>query len=158
MDQQQLIEMSGGDFAEWAEQTYGVDYDNVSFWDMQRNLDSKKQMPEGFEVGDTNSIPAELYDLLIARKAYRNPAIVARDEARVQGEQEARTIVTKPEPWSREDWKRLTELQYAMRYTDDGGEQGYISTSYSLTERGERLLNPDFRSRGLYDDQVGIDG
>lgn len=157
MDRQQLIEMDGGQFADWAE-AQGYDYDNVRFWDMQSDLDSKKRMPEGFEVNETGAIPAELYDLLIARKAYRKPATVARDAARMQGDQEARAIVTKPEPWSREDWKRLVELQYATRHIEDSGEQGYMSASYNLTVRGQQLLNPSYRAPGLYDDQVGIDG
>lgn len=74
---------------------------------------------------------------------------------RAANENEARAIVTKPE-LSRADWKRLVELQYATRSIDDN--DGDMSASYSLTGAGERLINPDYRERGTYDDQAGIDG
>lgn len=74
---------------------------------------------------------------------------------RAANESEGRAIVAKPE-LSRDDWKRLVELQYATRFIDDN--DGDMSVSYSLTSDGERLIDPDYRERGTYDDQVGIDG
>lgn len=142
--------MDAGEFADWAVERFGVDYDNVMFWDMLRDLSGNKRMPEGFEVDTSGDIPAHLYDLLMARKATHTPSPRTEDEAR--------TLVQQPEPWSRETWKRLVELRYAVRYTEDGGEQGYMTTSYTLTERGERLLDPSYRAPGLYNDQGGIDG
>lgn len=65
------INMQRGEFVDWAVQTFGVDEDNVSFWDMQRNLDSKNPMPTDFEVSQEGTIPAELYTILVARKAVR---------------------------------------------------------------------------------------
>lgn len=153
MTQQQLVEMDAYTFAYWAE-SQGYDYDDVRLWDMQSDLDSKK-LPEGFEVNQNGTIPSELRDLLVARKAHRNPAIAARNEARAQGEQEARAIVAKAE-LNRDDWKRLVELRYATRFIDDN--DGDMSASYSLTADGERLINPGYREHGTYADQVGIDG
>lgn len=95
------------------------------------------------------------YNALLTEARRRNAEMHAAREA--ANEQEARAIVAKPE-LSQEDWKRLVQLQYATRFTQDGGERGYPSTSYSLTERGEQLLDPSYRAPGLYDDQVGIDG
>lgn len=71
MDQAKVV-MEVGEFADWAVEQFHVSYDNVMFWDLMRSLDSNQRMPEGFEV-DTSSddIPAELYDLLMARKAVR---------------------------------------------------------------------------------------
>lgn len=151
---QQIIEMDRGTFAEWAEQTFGVSYDNVSLWDMMRDLNSSARMPEGFEVSSDGDIPAALYDILVARKTHRAPAYAARDAAKGQSEQEARALVAQPEPWSRETWKRLVTLGYATRFVEDGGEQGHMSASYALTERGERLLDPSYRAPGMYADQV----
>lgn len=68
---QQAVEMEMGEFADWAVERFGVDYDSVMFWDMLRDLDSKKRMPEGFEVSENGKIPAALYDLLVARKQNR---------------------------------------------------------------------------------------
>lgn len=65
------IEMERGEFVDWAVQAFGVDEDDVSFWDMQRDLDSKKPMPTDFEVSQEGVIPTELYTILIARKAAR---------------------------------------------------------------------------------------
>jgi hypothetical protein len=96
------------------------------------------------------------YNALLAEARRLNAEQYAALEAAT--EHEARAIVAKPEPWSRADWVRLTELGFASRYTEDGGEQGFMSTSYSLTERGEQLINPAYRAPGLYDDQIGIDG
>lgn len=151
---QQIIEMSGNAFAEWAERTYGADYDDVMFLDMARDLSGATRMPEGFEVSSDSNIPAALYDILMARKAHRDPAYVARDAERTEGEQEARALVQQAQPLSRETWKRLVELGYATRLIDTGSEQGYASVTYSLTERGEQLLNPSYRAPGLYSGMV----
>lgn len=70
---------------------------------------------------------------------------------------EAQALVQQPRPWSRATWQRLAELGYAVRAVEDGGEQGYMGISYSLTERGMQLLNPGYRS-DAYRDQAGIDG
>lgn len=69
MDQQQLIEMDGGAFAEWAEQEYGVDYDDVCLWDMLASLDGRPG--ELLSEQPASKIPSGLRDILIARKAAR---------------------------------------------------------------------------------------
>jgi hypothetical protein len=57
-------------------------------------------------------------------------------------------------PLSRADWRKLVELGYATSLMDNGSEQGYPSVSYSLTERGQQLLDPSYSAPGLYADQV----
>lgn len=99
---------------------------------------------------------APAWQALLDEAERRNNEIDAA--AKMESEDEARALVQQPEPWSRETWKRLVELQYATRHVEDGGEQGYMSASYTLTERGERLLDLNYRAPGAYDDQVGIDG
>lgn len=144
---QQLIEMRSGDFAEWAEETFGVDYDNVAMWDMARDMNGMS-MPEGFEIGQGSTIPAALYDLLIARKAHRSPALAT---AKAEVENEVRALAIQPTR-TRADWQRLVELGYATCDVDDN--DGDMTTSYGLNERGERLARPGYRAPGLYDDQV----
>lgn len=70
---QQAIEMEVGEFADWAVEQFGVDYDDVMLWDMLRDLDGKSRMSGDWEIGTRSDgdIPAELYDLLIARKQGR---------------------------------------------------------------------------------------
>lgn len=63
------VEMSGGDFADWAERTFGVDYDNVRLWDMLKR--DNPTMPFDFETAKGGEIPTELREILIARKAAR---------------------------------------------------------------------------------------
>lgn len=110
---------------------------------------------DGDNADDPDALPAP-YRVLLDAARQRN---AAREEAQEQEKEvEARALVQQPEPWSHETWKRLVELRFATRSTEDGGEQSYMSTSYSLTKRGERLLDPNHRAPGLYDDQVGIDG
>lgn len=65
------VEMSGGDFAAWAEQTYGVDFDDVRAWDMFRDPTDATRMPFDFEVSNEGTIPADLYNTLVARKTAR---------------------------------------------------------------------------------------
>ncbi len=65
------IEMDANTFVDWAEQEFGVDYDDVSLWDMQADLSSTMRMPTEFEIGTGGKIPAALYDILVARKASR---------------------------------------------------------------------------------------
>lgn len=96
------------------------------------------------------------YQALLDEARKRNAEMhTANEQAKVQ---EARELVQQSEPWPVATWLRLVELGYATRYIEDGGEQGYMSTSYSLTERGGQLLNPAYRAPGLYDDQAGIEG
>ena len=64
------ITMDAGQFADWAE-AQGYDYDDVSLWDMLADLNNKKRMPAEFEISEKGAIPAELYDILAARKAAR---------------------------------------------------------------------------------------
>ena len=70
---QQAVEMEVGEFADCAVGQFGVEYDSVMFWDLLRDLDGKSRMPGGFAYNNQSSsnIPAELYDLLVARKADR---------------------------------------------------------------------------------------
>lgn len=107
--------------------------------------------------GDAQGTPdlGSDYNALLTEARRLNAEMHAAREAANEGE--ARALVAQPEPWSRETWKRLVALQYAMRSTEDGGEQGFPSTSYSLNSRGMRLLNPSHLS-GDYADQAGIDG
>ena len=70
MTNENVINLNAGQFADWAE-AQGYDYDDVCFWDMLADMNGKARMPEGFEVSDKGSIPAELYDILLARKAAR---------------------------------------------------------------------------------------
>lgn len=90
------------------------------------------------------------YNALLAEARRLNAEMFAATEQ--ANEQEARAIVAKSE-WSRDDWKRLVELRYATRFVDDN--DGDMSISYELTERGEQLLDPNYRAPGLYDDQTG---
>lgn len=64
------VEMDAGQFADWAE-AQGYDYDDVSMWDMRRDLSGKTRMPTEFEVSSAGAIPAALYDILMARKEAR---------------------------------------------------------------------------------------
>lgn len=69
---QQAVEMEVGEFADWAVERFGVDYDNVMFWDLLRDLSGKSRMSGDFAYNTQGGgIPAELYDLLVARKAVR---------------------------------------------------------------------------------------
>lgn len=69
------VNMNRAAFVDWAVQAFGVDEDDVSFWDMARDLDSTKKMPLDFEVSANGTIPAALYDVLQARKAVRPASI-----------------------------------------------------------------------------------
>jgi len=105
---------------------------------------------------DNPDAPPAPYRVLLDAARQRN---AARDAAKEQeAEEEARALVQQAEPWSRAVWDRLVELRFATRHTEDGGERGYRSASYALTERGEQLLDPNYRAPGLYSDQAGIDG
>jgi alpha-amylase/alpha-mannosidase (GH57 family) len=94
------------------------------------------------------------HNALLAEARRRNAKMHAAREA--ANEQEARALVIQPEPWSRGTWKRLVELQYATRFVDDN--DGDMSLSYSLTERGQKLLDPSYSAPGAYADQAGLDG
>lgn len=70
MTNEQLIELDAGRFADWAE-AQGYDYDDVCLWDMLSDLGGKTRMPAEFEISGNGAIPAELYDILLARKSAR---------------------------------------------------------------------------------------
>lgn len=69
---QQAIEMSSGDFADWAESAFSVDYDDVCMWDMLRDMDKVPQSGLLSEQPAQRTIPAELRAILSARKEYRS--------------------------------------------------------------------------------------
>lgn len=86
---------------------------------------------------DTGAALPGAWQGLLDEATQRNDAMLAAAEQ--AQETEARTLMALPEPWSRETWKRLVELQYATRQIDDGGELGHPSATYRLTERGHKL-------------------
>ncbi len=68
MDEQ--INMGAGEFAEWAQDRFGIDYDDVRMWDMLKDLNA----PHGAilaEQPDAGTIPDELRSILLARKEAR---------------------------------------------------------------------------------------
>jgi hypothetical protein len=135
------VDMGGGDFAEWAEKTYGIDYDDISLLDMLRTLDT--QIAE--QPTTRKSIPADLRDILLARKAKLQPMVEARETEQAAAVAEAEKVLAQPEPWTKAQWQVLVKAGYARVGRDDDDE-GY---SVELIHRG----------RGdVYGDQAGIDG
>lgn len=65
-------------------------------------------------------------------------------------EAEARTLMAAPEPWSRETWKALKRLGFAWYDVDID----MMEWRAGLTEPGEQLLDPNYRTPGTYGDQV----
>lgn len=104
--------------------------------------------------GDAQGTPdLGAFNALLAEARRRNAEMhAAREQAT---EQEARAVVAQSE-WSRQDWQRLVTLGYATRFIDDN--DGDMSVSFSLTEAGERLLDPSYSAPGLYADQAGMEG
>lgn len=90
------------------------------------------------------------YNVLLSEARRLNTEMFAAAEQAKQDE--ARVLLAQPEPWSRETWKTLKRLGFALYSSDE-----YGGWEAALNEYGQRLIDPMYRSNA-YADQTGIDG
>lgn len=121
-------------------------------------MDDRDALFASIFADDTSEDPqpsAELepeWQALLDEAKRRNDALhIAQCQA---NETEARALVQQPEPWSTAAWQRLHRLGYARRITDTGSERSYGSMTYELTQDGIRLIDPNWKTPGIYADQV----